>query len=81
MCSLSNFNNVCYAQAIRDGVIEASIDHEQGFMRSKVGDISINIYIQGLCEVRTVLSLSFPNHILISSLVLCCEQILPLHVF
>ena len=23
-------------QAIRDGVIEASIDHEQGFMRSKV---------------------------------------------
>ena len=24
-------------QAIRDGVIEASIDHQQGFMRSKVG--------------------------------------------
>ena len=23
-------------QAIRDGVIEATIDHEQGFMRSKV---------------------------------------------
>ena len=29
---------VCFffPQAIRDGVIEASIDHERGFMRSKV---------------------------------------------
>ena len=29
---------VCVEQAIRDGVIEATIDHEQGFMQSKVRD-------------------------------------------
>ena len=28
--------NCLYMQAIRDGVIEATIDHEQGFMQSKV---------------------------------------------
>ena len=28
--------HVVHTQAIRDGVIEATIDHEQGFMQSKV---------------------------------------------
>ena len=27
---------MCVRQAIRDGVIEATVDHEQGFMQSKV---------------------------------------------
>ena len=41
-------------QAVRDGVIEASIDHERGFMRSKVhvnaaGPSPCAVIIVGIC--------------------------------
>ena len=41
-------------QAVRDGVIEASIDHERGFMRSKVhvntvGPPPCAVIIVGIC--------------------------------
>ena len=36
-------------QAIRDGVIEASIDHEQGFMRSKVRVHTVSLSSANRC--------------------------------
>ena len=42
-------------QAVRDGVIEASIDHERGFMRSKV---HMNIVGPPPCAV----AITVPKH-------------------